>query len=280
MGQLGTVYGLRAGGEEFPIEASISQVRAGTQHIYTVILRDITGRHSAEEERERFYGAIADANRTKDEFLATLSHELRTPLNVMLGWIWRLRHSRTDAETLTRGLEIIERNTRAQQRLIDDLLDLSRVARGQMHVELRPLDLHRVVTLVTDSSRPAAEARGLTLSLNLPDLGSAVVSGDASRLQQVLLNLISNATKFTPPGGHITVSLTTRGEYAVTEVRDTGAGIPPDFLPHVFDQFRQLDSAPSRSSGGLGLGLAIVRHIVRLHGGRVDAESDGAPRSA
>ena len=135
------------------------------------------------------------------------------------------------------------------------------------------------MTLVTDSSRPAAEARGLTLSLNLPDLGSAVVSGDASRLQ-VLFNLISNATKFTLPGGHITVSLTTRGEYAVTEVRDTGAGIPPDFLPHVFDQFRQLDSAPSRSSGGLGLGLAIVRHIVRLHGGRVDAESDGVGKGA
>ena len=129
MGHLGTVYGLRASGEEFPIEASISQITAGAQRVYTVILRDITGRHSAEEERERFYGAIADANRTKDEFLATLSHELRTPLNVMLGWIWRLRHSRADADTVRRGLEIIERNTRAQQRLIDDLLDLSRVVR-------------------------------------------------------------------------------------------------------------------------------------------------------
>ena len=280
MGHLGTVYGLRASGEEFPIEASISQITAGAQRVYTVILRDITGRHSAEEERERFYGAIADANRTKDEFLATLSHELRTPLNVMLGWIWRLRHSRADADTVRRGLEIIERNTRAQQRLIDDLLDLSRVVRGEMHVELRPLDLHRVVMQVTESSRPTAEARGLTISLTLPDLGTAVVSGDASRIQQVLLNLISNATKFTPPGGHIAVSLATKGDFAVIEVRDTGAGIPPDFLPHVFDQFRQLDSAPSRSSGGLGLGLAIVRHIVRLHGGRVEAESQGLEKGA
>ena len=149
-----------------------------------------------------------------------------------------------------------------------------------MHVELRPLDLHRVVMQVTESSRPTAEARGLTISLTLPDLGTAVVSGDASRIQQVLLNLISNATKFTPPGGHIAVSLATKGDFAVIEVRDTGAGIPPDFLPHVFDQFRQLDSAPSRSSGGLGLGLAIVRHIVRLHGGRVEAESQGLKKGA
>jgi CheY-like chemotaxis protein len=198
----------------------------------------------------------------------------------MLGWVWRLRHSRSDTETLQRGLEVIERNTRAQQRLIDDLLDLSRIARGQMHVELRPLDLHGVVTQVVESSRPAAEAKGLTMTLSLPDPGTCVVSGDASRLQQVLLNLVSNATKFTGPAGQIAVSLVTTGDAAALEVRDTGAGIPPDFLPHVFDQFRQLDSGPSRNFGGLGLGLAIVRHIVRLHGGRVEAESDGLGKGA
>ena len=280
MGHLGTVYGLRADGEEFPIEASISQIGADTQRIYTVILRDITGRQSLEDERERFYRAIADANRTKDEFIATLSHELRTPLNVMLGWIWRLRHSESDAETVKRGLEVIERNTRAQQRLIDDLLDISRIARGQMHVELRPVDLHGVVLQVVESSRPAAEAKGLAMVLNLPRTGECVVSGDAARLQQVVLNLISNAIKFTPATGLLTVSLAANSPSAQLEVADTGAGIPPEFLPHIFDQFRQLDSAPSRNFGGLGLGLAIVRHIVRLHGGRVEAESKGVGRGA
>ena len=280
MGHLGTVHGLRATGEEFPIEASISQTRTGTQQIYTVILRDITGRQSAEAERERFYHAIADANRTKDEFLATLSHELRTPLNVMLGWIRRLRHARTDADMVQRGLEVIERNTRAQQRLIDDLLDLSRVSRGQMHIELHPIDLLGVVTQVVESSRPAAEAKSLNLAAVLPEPGTCVVSGDASRLQQVVANLLSNAIKFTPPAGHVTVSLAVDGNGAVLEVRDTGAGIPAEFLPHVFEQFRQQDSAPSRNFGGLGLGLAIVRHIVHLHGGRADAHSDGVGKGA
>ena len=275
MGRLGTLYGLRAQGDEFPIEASISHVEVAGQQVFTVILRDVTERLRLEKEREEMYRATADANRTKDEFLATLSHELRTPLNVMLGWIWRLRQGPADPKTLARALEVLDRNARAQQRLIEDLLDLSRIARGEMGVERRPVDLGSLVLAVIEASRPAAEARQLTLSAQLPDTSTPMVAGDGGRLQQVLWNLVANSIKFTPAGGCVAVHLEVERDQAVLVVSDTGVGIAPDFLPHVFERFRQYDSTMTRSFGGVGLGLAIVQHIVILHGGQVKAESPG-----
>ena len=275
MGRLGTLYGLRANGEEFPIEASISHVELGGQQLYTVILRDVTERLRLEAEREQMYRATAAANRTKDEFLATLSHELRTPLNVMLGWVWRLRQGPADPKTLERALEVLERNARSQQRLIEDLLDLSRISRGEMGIERRPVDLGALVLAVVEASRPSAEAKQLNLTARLPEDAAPVVAGDGGRLQQVLWNLLSNSIKFTPNGGSVAIHLEVEREQAVLVVSDTGVGIAPDFLPHVFERFRQYDSTMTRSFGGVGLGLSIVQHIVILHGGQVKAESPG-----
>jgi CheY-like chemotaxis protein len=218
-----------------------------------------------------------EANRLKDEFLTTLSHELRTPLTAILGWTRVLRTSPFDAARCDHGLEVIERNVTAQTKLIEDLLDVSRIIAGKLRVNLRPIPLLPPIETAVEAMRPAAEAKGTSLTLEVsPEVDHrAAIAGDADRLQQVGWNLISNAIKFTPAGGRIVVAVVrSAGEFQV-RVTDTGKGISPQFMVHVFDRFRQDDSSSTRAHGGLGIGLAIVRHIVELHGGRVDAESPG-----
>jgi PAS domain S-box-containing protein len=219
------------------------------------------------------------ANRAKDEFLAMLSHELRTPLNAMLGWVRMLRAGRLDAAGAAHGLEVIERNIRHQTQIIADLLDVSRIISGKLSIDLQPVDLAPAIESVVDTLRPAAQARNVKLTAEL-DASAGSVAGDAARLEQVVTNLLTNALKFTPAGGHVTVALTRTGDWARLTVSDTGAGIRADFLPHLFERFRQADSSSTRVHGGLGLGLAIVRHLVEVHGGRVRADSEGEGKGA
>ncbi len=268
------------------LEQRVAERTAELARINLALQEEMARRERAQQEREqllhREQQARADAeraNRAKDEFLATVSHELRTPLNSMLGWAHLLRSGRLDPDTTARGLEVLQRNTLAQAHLIDDLLDVSRIVTGKLRIEPRLVELGRVVEAAIEVVRPAAEARQITLDVRLdPDAGP--VRGDAVRLQQVVWNLLSNAVKFTPPGGRVEVRLGRDGPVAELVVRDNGAGISPDFLPFVFDRFRQADSTSTRAHGGLGLGLALVRHLVELHGGEVEAHSEGPGRGA
>ena len=215
-----------------------------------------------------------EANRLKDEFLATLSHELRTPLNAILGWTQLLRANPPDHADVPHGLEVIERNVKAQSRLIEDLLDVSRINSGKLRLNVRPIELAAVIRGAVDSVSPAAEAKAISIGLQIPrDVGQIV--GDPDRLQQVVWNLLTNAIKFTPSGGRVRVDVDRASEHVWVRVSDTGKGINPSFLPYVFDRFRQADSSTTRSHGGLGLGLTIVRRLVELHGGSVHAESLG-----
>jgi signal transduction histidine kinase len=223
--------------------------------------------------------AAEDANRTKDEFLATLSHELRTPLGAILTWVTLLRFGRLDEAKSERGLEAIERNARLQTRMIEDLLDVSRIISGKLRIEVGPVDLAAVVDAALDAVRPAAEKKGVRLKTSIArDLG--IIAGDGARLQQIASNLVANAIKFTPKDGLVTVGLEASNGSARIRVTDDGRGIEPAFLPHIFERFRQADSSSTRAEGGLGLGLAIVRHLVELHGGTVEATSAGIGRGA
>jgi signal transduction histidine kinase len=228
-------------------------------------------------ERDAREGAEA-ANRLKDEFLATLSHELRTPLNAILGWIYILRSGRLDAAASARAVETIERNARAQAQLVNDLLDVSRIISGKMLLDLRPTEVGPAIESAIQSVRPAAEAKGIALRTELGE--RARVIGDPQRLQQIVWNLASNAIKFTPKGGRVTVRTANADGRVEITVADTGPGIAPEFLPYIFERFRQADSSTSRSYGGLGLGLAIVRNLTELHGGTVRAASEGEGRGA
>ena len=217
---------------------------------------------------------LEQLSRLKDEFLATMSHELRTPLNAIFGWVTLLRTRRLDEPTQERALETIERNARAQKRLIEDLLDVSRIVTGKVALEIMPVDPRRVVEAALETMAPAAQAKQIIV-VPLLDTGVATVRGDFARLQQIVCNLLSNAIKFTPSGGKVDVCLAHRNGEAEISVSDSGQGIKPEFLPLVFDRFRQEDGSISRRHGGLGLGLAIVRHLVELHAGSVDAFSAG-----
>jgi signal transduction histidine kinase len=248
--------------------------------------KEIRVREWAEQERARLLVLeqaarrhAEEANRIKDEFLATLSHELRTPLNAILGWVQVLRTGKLDAAAGARALETIERNSRAQAQLIADLLDVSRIITGKLRLDFKPVELPRIIDAALDSVRPAADAKDIQLTVSLEPLGSPVL-GDSDRLQQVVWNLLSNAIKFTPRGGEVEVRVRESRPNAVLQVSDTGVGIRPDFLPYVFDRFRQADGALTRTHGGLGLGLSIVRHLVELHGGTVEVESAGEGRGA
>jgi signal transduction histidine kinase/ActR/RegA family two-component response regulator len=210
----------------------------------------------------------------KDEFLATLSHELRTPLNAILGWAGMLQRGVRDEATLRRGLDTIERNARAQGQLIDDLLDMSRIVAGTLRLDVQRIDLARVIEAALGTVQPAVSAKHIVLRTEFA-AGIGDVLGDPGRLQQVLWNLLSNAVKFTPGGGTVQVVLARDGGDALVRVSDSGIGIAPDFLPHVFDRFRQQDASITRRHGGLGLGLAIVRQLVELHGGTIEADSAG-----
>jgi PAS domain S-box-containing protein len=226
-------------------------------------------------EHERLARSSAEeSNRIKDEFLATLSHELRTPLTAVLGWTKLLRERGLDEQTALRALDIIERNAVAQKQLIEEILDVSRIITGKTRLEVQPIRLERVIVSAIESVRPAAYAKEIVLEFT-QEGASGLVSGDPERLQQVVWNLLSNAVKFTPQGGQISVRLSQRDAHAQVEVKDSGEGIKEDFLPYVFDRFRQADGSTTRPHGGLGLGLAIVRHIVELHGGTVKAASRG-----
>jgi signal transduction histidine kinase/ActR/RegA family two-component response regulator len=214
------------------------------------------------------------ASRLKDEFLATVSHELRTPLNAILGWARMLRAGTVDPAAVPRGLDSIERNATAQAQLIEDLLDISRIVAGRLRLEVTQVDLVSVIRAAIDAVKPAADAKQILINVAADETGAAV-SGDPQRLQQVVWNLLANSIKFTPPGGHVDVRLEKMDSEAHVSIRDSGEGISAEFLPHVFELFRQADAGPSRKQGGLGLGLAIVRRIVEMHGGTVRAESAG-----
>jgi signal transduction histidine kinase len=218
-------------------------------------------------------------NRGKDDFLATLSHELRTPLTAILGWARLLQTETRDDATIAHGLEVIDRNAKLQARLIDDTIDMSRVITGKLRLDFGAVDLSAVIGFALESVRLMAEAKeiGITVISKEP---VGAVEGDSSRLQQVVWNLLANAIKFTPRGGKIEILLDRQDSYVRLRVRDTGVGIPREFLPHVFDRFRQADSKTTRNFGGLGLGLALVRHLVDLHGGRVWADSAGEGQGA
>jgi PAS domain S-box-containing protein len=250
------------------------------------IVGDITTRKLAEVERERLLTAEraarveADrAGRLKDEFLATISHELRTPLNSILGWARLLLRPGVKPETYAEGVRVIERNAKVQAQLIADLLDVNRIVSGRLQLELDDLDVREAAAAALDTVLPSAQERGLEL---VPEYAAELpnVRADASRLQQVIWNLLTNAIKFTPERGRVTLAVRRDGADVVVEVRDTGQGIDPEFLPHVFDRFTQADGSTSRCHGGLGLGLAIVRQLVEMHGGRVTADSAGLGRGA
>jgi PAS domain S-box-containing protein len=276
------VVGQRRDGSEFPAEVTLTAFRkADGSYTCTAFVADISERKAGEAERARLLAAAEgaraqaeSANRMKDEFLATLSHELRTPLNAIVGWVHLLRAGRLDEATARRALETIDRNAKIQTQLIADILDVSRIVSGKLRVLMRPLEAAPIVEAALDTVRLAAEAKGIRIGLVLDPLAGPV-SGDPDRLQQVVWNLLSNAIKFTPDGGKVEVELRREGTHAVLTVADNGIGIAPEFLPFVFDRFRQADSSSTRPQGGLGLGLAIVRHLAEVHGGTVMAESAG-----
>jgi signal transduction histidine kinase len=230
-------------------------------------------------ENARLYAEARDANRAKDEFLATLSHELRTPLTAMLGWVRMLQSGTLDDATSARALQVIDRNTKLQAQLIDDLLDVSRIVTGKLSLELKAVDVGAVVEAALDAVTPAALAKSVAFERQV-DPAAGPAWADAYRLQQVVWNLLSNAVKFTPAAGHVTVTVEREDPHIVLRVADTGQGIASEFLPYIFDRFRQADSTTTRAHGGLGLGLAIVHHLVTLHRGTVTAASDGPNRGA
>jgi PAS domain S-box-containing protein len=274
-------------GTEIDVSLTASPIRNRNGEVIGMskTARDIVWRKRVEEERERLLvresesrATAEEANRLKDEFLATISHELRSPLNAILGWARLLRDPEVREQQLDRALEIIERNSQAQARLIEDLLDVSRIVSGKLSVQMRPVNMNTTTEGVITDMRPAAEAKGIALRLKADE--EIELIGDSDRLQQVVWNLISNAIKFTPEGGRIEVELKRAGERAELRVSDTGRGITPEFLPHVFDRFRQAVGSDARGRAGLGLGLTIVRYIVEAHGGSVKAESAGAGMGA
>lgn len=218
------------------------------------------------------------ANREKDQFLAVLSHELRTPLNAVLGWAQILQTADPSESTVVRALASIRRNAETQQRLVEDLLDVSRIITGKLPFDREPYDLRIAVTAAVESIRPAVAAKGLTLTTTIHH--TKPIIGDAGRMQQVTSNLLSNAVKFTQSGGHLAVRLQDQGDAAVLEVADNGVGLSPELLPHIFERFRQGDGSMTRAHGGLGLGLAIVKHIVDAHGGAISVESPGLNHGA
>ncbi len=248
--------------------------------------REIAERVRAEQERaellerEQAARAAAEAaNHAKDEFLAMVSHELRTPLTSMMGWVELLQLGMLDEPGRARALAVITKSAQAQAQLIGDLLDISRIVSGRLRLDVRPTMLAPIIAAAADVVLPAAEAKSIQLHVDCAaNVGE--VSGDPDRLQQVIWNLLSNAVKFTPDGGTVEIRLVGAGAHAEVVVTDNGAGIAPDFLPHVFERFRQGDSTTTRTHGGLGLGLAIVRHLVELHGGTVAAESAGPGQGA
>jgi PAS domain S-box-containing protein len=255
-------------------------------HGFVAIFEDISIRKLFERERGEIHAREREArkeaeaaNRLKDEFLATLSHELRTPLNAIMGWVSMLRQQSLDDAGRERAMEIIERNLRSQQQLIADILEVSQIIRGQMRLDMHPVDLVQAVGAALESVMPTAGAKHQTLTSDIAE-SAILVAGDASRLQQIFWNLLSNAVKYTPRDGQIHVVVSNTPSEASVTISDSGIGISADVLPHIFERFRQGESGPTREFGGLGLGLAIVRHLVEMHGGTVRAASEGTGKGA
>ncbi|HEV7374246.1 MAG TPA: ATP-binding protein [Pyrinomonadaceae bacterium] len=245
------------------LEAEVAERKKAEEQLRVSLISEQIARAEAET-----------ANRLKDEFLATVSHELRTPLNAIIGWSHMIRSSSLDAATVSRAIETIERNARSQAQLVEDILDVSRVITGKLRLSIEPVDVANVINAAIDSVLLAADSKGIQLEVTL-DPSARHVSGDSGRLQQVVWNLLSNAIKFTPSGGRVEVRLERADSNAQIRVSDTGCGISSKFIPFIFDRFRQADGSSTRRHGGLGLGLAIVRHLVELHGGTVSADSRG-----
>jgi PAS domain S-box-containing protein len=291
LSEMGTVHGLEREYvrkdrtmKEVSVFAAPLPLESGGANV--AIFEDISLRKIFERERalilarEREARKEAEAaNRLKDEFLATLSHELRTPLNAIMGWVSMLKQQSLDEAGRERAMEIIDRNLRSQQQLISDILEVSQIIRGQLRLEMEPVDVVQAVAASVESVLPTAGAKHQTLTSSLPET-SIVVAGDASRLQQVFWNLLSNAVKYTPRDGRIHVVVSSTHTEANVTVTDSGVGIAADVLPHIFERFRQGESGPTREFGGLGLGLAIVRHLVEMHGGSVSATSKGSGHGA
>jgi PAS domain S-box-containing protein len=259
---------------------------AGNPNRLIASVEEITGRKEAEAAREEALrreqmarSESEDASRSKDEFIAMVSHELRSPLNAILGWTRILRQGRPDEELYQRATEIIERSARMQSQLIEDLMDTARIVRGKLRLEVKPVSLVTVIEKAIDIVRPAADAKGIRLEAQL-DHDAGQITGDPDRLQQVVWNLLSNAVKFTSEGGGVEVTLKRVDPYVQLTVRDTGCGINPDFLPLVFERYHQADASGGRRKGGLGLGLALVRQLIEMHGGSVSAESAGEGKGA
>ena len=267
------VRGLEQGADVYLTEPVDGSVLVATVHALLRV-RQAEAALAAALESERNARQVAEqASLLKDEFIATLSHELRTPLNALMGWIWQLRHTSLPEDARTRALDSLERNARMQAQLINDLLDVSRASKGKLQLEMRLLDLKGVVLAAIEFVRAAVEQKQLVLD---QDLTSVWVAGDQSRLQQIVTNLLTNAVQFTPRNGRIAITLNSDGDAAVLTVHDTGTGIQPSLLPHVFDQFRQGEGVLSRKHGGLGLGLAVVKQLTDLHDGTVTVTSPGS----
>jgi signal transduction histidine kinase len=245
--------------------------------LYVANMTLVRARETAErtaEDLRRSEEALRDANQAKDEFLAVVSHELRTPLNAIVGWAGMLRRGQVPAHNQPHALGVIERNAVAQVRLVEDLLDMSRAVAGRLSLELSDVDVAAVLKSAADAVAPAIEAGGIVFTCRVPP-GLGRVRADQARLQQIVLNLLSNSIKFTPEGGHVTLSAARTDQWVSIVVADTGVGISHEFLPHIFERFRQADTSTTRTHGGVGLGLTICRHLVELHGGRIEAASEG-----
>ncbi|MBC7575291.1 MAG: PAS domain S-box protein [Herminiimonas sp.] len=276
---------LHAAGHEIPVELSICRIIGLEPPMFTATLRDVSDlKHALAAQAQLTqseHAARAEAERMstlKDEFLATLSHELRTPLSAILGWSQLLLRGNRDSTDLKKGLETIERNARAQAQLIDDLLDMSRITSGVVRLEMQVMEPTACIRAAIESVRPAAEAKGVAIVLLAdPMIGAPMgtIAADPARLQQVMWNLLSNAVKFTPKSGQVTIAVQRVEDDVEIHVADSGIGISAEFLPHVFDRFRQADASTTRRFGGLGLGLAIVKHLTELHGGSVRVGSPG-----
>jgi PAS domain S-box-containing protein len=271
----------RKDGTFLAVSLTVSSIRGqdGTVVGASKIARDISDRERAEQERQRLLAIARDASRLKDEFLATLSHELRTPLNAIVGYVRMLQSDLLKGEKRTRALDTVARNVTSLTQIVEDVLDVSRIISGKLRLDVQAVELPPVVQNAVETVRPAADAKGVRL-VTIVDPNAAPVSGDPERLQQILWNVLSNAVKFTERGGLVQVRLERVDSHVEITVSDTGSGIPVEFLPHVFERFRQADAGISRMRGGLGLGLAISRHLVELQGGRIFAESDGPGKGA
>jgi len=268
----------RKGGGSVPTHVSLTPLSLEDAPVFCMIVTDLTERKRREEERAQLEreqlarAAAEESNRLKDEFLATLSHELRSPLNAIVAWSHILCEPGVDPATASRAVQAIDRNARAQTQLVADILDVSRIVTGRFSMGLGPVRLSDVIESAVDTVRPAAQARDIRLELAI-DPAAGPVLGDARRLQQVIWNLLSNAIRFAPVGGRVQVRMENAGSCIELSVTDDGPGIDAAFLPYVFDRFRQADSSSTRRHAGLGLGLAIVRHLVELHGGTVEARN-------